>query len=102
MTTSLPPQLQALLLLDAYNVRQSVAQSEQKDCLWNLQKARRQSMRGSVVNANVYSASTVREDVYPRAMVVSSDAETDDAPDLVADMGNAAQKQIEMDDVELR
>ncbi|KAI2498207.1 hypothetical protein MHU86_16289 [Fragilaria crotonensis] len=103
MTTSLPPQLEALLLLGAYNTRQSVAQSEQKDCLWNLQKARRQAMRGSVVNANVYSAATVREDVYPRAMVVSSlnYAETDDAPELVTDNVHVAKKQTQTEDVAL-
>lgn len=103
MTTSLPPQLQALLLLDAYNTRQSVAQSEQKDCLWNLQKARRQSMRGSVVNSNVYSASLVREDVYPRAMIVSTscDVGSDDAPELVTDTILVAQEEKQTNDVEM-
>lgn len=103
MTSSLPPRLQALLLLDAYNTRQSVAQSEQKDCLWNLQRARRQSMRGSVVNSDVYSAATVREDVYPRAMVVSRSnyVVTDDAPELIADVVSVAQKQAQTEDMTL-
>ena len=71
--TSLPPQLEALLLLDAYNKRQSVAQSEQKDCLWNIQKARRQKMRGSVTNASEISALGVREEFYPRAVLKEGD-----------------------------
>lgn len=85
----LPPSLQVLVLLDAYNKRQSVGQLEQKDCLWNLQKARRDAMRGSVTNANVISACSVREELYPRVRLVDvhavSAADGDVIPELVQD-----------------
>lgn len=66
----LPAPLEALLLLDAYNKRQTVAQSEQKSCLWNLHKARREKSRESLGVAEELSALHVREEVYPRAVVV--------------------------------
>jgi hypothetical protein len=60
-------------------------------------------MRGSVVNSDVYSAATVREDVYPRAMVVSRSnyVVTDDAPELIADVVSVAQKQAQTEDMTL-
>jgi hypothetical protein len=69
-----------------------VGQLEQKDCLWNLQKARRDAMRGSVTNANVISACSVREELYSRVRLVDvhavSAVDGDVIPELVQDNNN--------------
>jgi hypothetical protein len=79
-TSDLPPQLKSLLLLDAYSKQHFLGEVEQKKCLWNLQKARRFAMRECLVNTKAFSVESVREDIYPRAIVTAE--EFVDIPDI--------------------
>ena len=63
------------MLLDSYYKSHIAGQTGQKQCLWNLQKARRQTMRQNVSVADQLSAENLREEFYPRAVLREAEPE---------------------------
>jgi hypothetical protein len=81
--TTLPKNIQALLLLDDYARAQEGAQCHFRSTLWNLNKARRQKGRESTVLVTGISVEDVREELRARAALLM-----EEAPELVEEAGN--------------
>jgi len=65
----LPNNIQALLLLNAYDKKQTDGRTHQKQVTWDLSKARREKNRGSIGVSHAISALDVREELRARSVL---------------------------------